>query len=148
MKQQSGFTLIEILVAVVILALGLLGMAGMQANSLRNNQSAYFRSQATVLAYDILDRMRANRTAAAGGQYDIALGAAAAGAGIVLDDLTEWKATLANELASGDGSVLTLNNLVTVQIHWNEGKPDAGEAAPACGAEALHRKVFCTSTQL
>ncbi|MBK8817161.1 MAG: type IV pilus modification protein PilV [Methylococcaceae bacterium] len=50
------------MVAVVILALGLLGLAGMQAKSLSNDLSAYNRSQATQLAYDIADRMRSNVT--------------------------------------------------------------------------------------
>ncbi len=56
----GGFALVEVLVAVVILAVGLLGLAGLQASSLGNNQSAYNRSLATQLAYDIADRMRAN----------------------------------------------------------------------------------------
>jgi type IV pilus assembly protein PilV len=60
MKKQSGFTLIEVLIALVILSFGLLGLAGLQATSLRNNLSAYHRSQATQLAYDMADRMRAN----------------------------------------------------------------------------------------
>lgn len=59
-NRQDGFTLIEILVAVLILSLGLLGLAGLQAASMRANHSAYLRSQATQLAYDIADRMRAN----------------------------------------------------------------------------------------
>jgi type IV pilus assembly protein PilV len=59
-NKASGFTLIEVLVAVVILAIGLLGLAGLQTATLRNNQSAYTRSQATQLAYDIADRIRAN----------------------------------------------------------------------------------------
>jgi type IV pilus assembly protein PilV len=49
-NSQGGFTLVEVLVAVVILGLGLLGLAGLQAASLRNNHSAYLRSQATLLA--------------------------------------------------------------------------------------------------
>ncbi len=60
MKTHSGFTLIEVLIAVVLLAGALLGLAGLQARVLSNNQSAYNRSQATQLAYDIADRMRAN----------------------------------------------------------------------------------------
>lgn len=60
MKTNTGFTLVEVLVAVVVLAVGLLGLAGLQASSLGNNQSAYTRSLATQLAYDIADRMRAN----------------------------------------------------------------------------------------
>ncbi len=60
LTSKNGFTLIEVLVAVVILALGLLGLAGLQASGLGNNQSAYNRSLATQLAYDMVDRMRAN----------------------------------------------------------------------------------------
>jgi len=60
MKKHSGFTLIEVLIAMLVLAVGLLGLAGLQTVSLRNNLSAYNRTQATQLAYDIADRMRAN----------------------------------------------------------------------------------------
>jgi type IV pilus assembly protein PilV len=56
----SGFTLIEVLIAMLILSVGLLGLAGFQASSARNNTSAYNRSQATQLAYDLADRIRAN----------------------------------------------------------------------------------------
>jgi type IV pilus assembly protein PilV len=60
MNKNTGFTLIEVLIATLVLAVGLLGLAGLQATSLRNNLSAYNRSQATQLAYDLADRMRAN----------------------------------------------------------------------------------------
>ena len=60
MNKNTGFTLIEVLIAMLVLAVGLLGLAGLQATSLKNNQSAYNRSQATQLAYDIADRMRSN----------------------------------------------------------------------------------------
>ena len=60
MKQNKGFTLIEILISMVILAIGLLGLAGLQMTGLRHNLSAYHRSQATQLAYDMADRMRVN----------------------------------------------------------------------------------------
>jgi len=58
--QQRGFTLIEVLVAIVILAVGLVGIAGLQAQSLRNSQDSYFRTQANAFATDLADRMRAN----------------------------------------------------------------------------------------
>ncbi len=63
MKQQqriNGFTLIEILITVLILSIGLLGLAGLQVSSMKSNHSSYLRSQATIMAYDIIDRMRAN----------------------------------------------------------------------------------------
>ena len=63
--RQQGFTLIEVLVSMIVLAIGLLGLAQLQARGLQFNQDAYVRSQATVLAYEIIDRMRANRDNAA-----------------------------------------------------------------------------------
>ena len=57
---QSGFTLLEVLVTLIVLAIGLLGLAGLQVVSLRNNHGAYLRSQAIIQSYDMVDRMRAN----------------------------------------------------------------------------------------
>jgi len=56
-----GFTLIEVLVSMVILALGLLGLAALQGISLKNNQDAYLFSQANALAYEMSDRIKANK---------------------------------------------------------------------------------------
>jgi type IV pilus assembly protein PilV len=70
MKQAKGFTLVEVMVSVLILSLGLLGAAGLQTFSLRSNQTAFFRSQATAAAYDIIDRMRVNTKGVADGNYD------------------------------------------------------------------------------
>ena len=58
---NRGFTLIEVLVALVVLAIGLLGMSSLMMTSMQSNQSAYLRSQASVLAYDLIERMRANK---------------------------------------------------------------------------------------
>jgi type IV pilus assembly protein PilV len=66
---QRGTTLIEVLVAIVVLSVGLLGMALLQVTSVQSNYSAYYRSQVTILASDLADRMRANRTAALGSAY-------------------------------------------------------------------------------
>lgn len=59
-SHHRGFTLIEVMVALVILAVGLLGMASLMARSQKSNESAYSRSQATLLAYDFVERMRTN----------------------------------------------------------------------------------------
>ncbi len=58
--KKQGFTLIEVLVSIVILAIGLLGIMNMQARALMDNQDAYLRTQAVFLAYDMADRIRAN----------------------------------------------------------------------------------------
>jgi type IV pilus assembly protein PilV len=64
---QRGFTLTEVLVAVLVLAVGLLGLAGLQLAGMKGNHSAYLRSQAAIAAYDLLDRVRADPAAFSGG---------------------------------------------------------------------------------
>lgn len=135
--KQSGFTLIEVLVAVLILSIGLLGLAGLMASSIRNNQSAYQRTQATWLAYDIVDRMRANRAAALAGNYNTAMGAPAACAAnpvlagtMAAQDVTDWKNQLACALPTGDGAVaVQANRTVTVTVRWNDSRGTSGSAA-------------------
>lgn len=63
-KLQQGVTLIEVMVAVLVFAIGLLGVAALQAFSLQAGQSAYYRTQATNLAYEVADFARVNRSAA------------------------------------------------------------------------------------
>lgn len=140
MKKQTGFTLLEVLVAMLVLSIGLLGLAGLMASSMRNNQSAYHRTQATWLAYDALDRLRANRAGALDGVYDDAdaLGAPAACSAdaptgtVVEQDIAGWKNMIACALPEGDGSIVVANtNQVTVTIQWNDsrGTGDAGALA-------------------
>ncbi|MCP5152292.1 MAG: type IV pilus modification protein PilV [Ectothiorhodospiraceae bacterium] len=63
--RERGFSLMEVLIALLVLGIGLLGLAALQAQGLRFSTESYSRSQATVLAYDIIDRIRANRANAA-----------------------------------------------------------------------------------
>ncbi len=138
-KLQRGVTLIEVLVTVIVLAIGLLGIAGLQLNSLRFTYSAYQNSQATIMTNDVLDRMRANRPAAETGAYNIALGstpgtASCVGTGanctfatMASADLFEWKQALATVLPSGDGSVVQNGDLFLITIQWDDSR---GEQAP------------------
>ena len=71
LTRSAGFSLIEVLVALVVLAFGLLGVAAIQINALKTNHSAAQRSQATMLAYLMLDAMRANETVAKEGGYNL-----------------------------------------------------------------------------
>ncbi|MET0048914.1 MAG: type IV pilus modification protein PilV [Sedimenticola sp.] len=66
-KRQKGFSLVEVLVSVLVLSVGLLGLAGLQGTVLRSTHSAYLRSQAAILAGDMVDRMRANPAGEYGG---------------------------------------------------------------------------------
>lgn len=69
-RRHSGFTLVEVLVTLLVLSIGLLGIAKLLLVSSRANDSAYMRTQATALAYSILDSMRANRQTAVSHGYD------------------------------------------------------------------------------
>jgi len=105
----AGFSLLEILITIFILAIGLLGLAALQMNSLKNNHSAQHRTSAVVLAYDIVDRMRLNK-----GTLKAA-------------DLTEWKNDLSSSIPSGDGSVaIDAGNIVTVVVQWDDSRATSG----------------------
>src|SRR3546814_2402887 len=68
---MRGTTLSEVLIAVLVLGIGMLGIASLQATSLRNSQSSLERSQAVIATYAIIDAMRANRNDALAGAYNI-----------------------------------------------------------------------------
>jgi type IV pilus assembly protein PilV len=125
--RERGMTLVETLVALLVLSIGLLGVAALQMTSLRNNHAAHMRSQATALAYDIADRMRANRSVAVSGGYDVALGAIPAAPATLADiDVTAWKNSLAAALPAGDGAVATNPagdpNIVRITIRWDDSR--------------------------
>ena len=126
---MRGFTLLEVLVAMVVLSIGLLGLAGLMGSSLKNSHSAYQRTQATWLAYDALDRMRANRAIALAGGYNLALGAAPGGSGLAATDLSEWDTALTNTLTAGDGSIaVAATGVVKVIVQWNDARGTGGKA--------------------
>ncbi|HSP31767.1 MAG TPA: type IV pilus modification protein PilV, partial [Halomonas sp.] len=87
-KKQRGFTMLEVLVSMIVIAIGLLGYAGLQATSMKNGNTAYLRSQATMLSHDIVERMRVNRAVALTGTYNIAIGSTAGGSGVAGNDLS------------------------------------------------------------
>ena len=124
-KHLSGFTLLEVMIALLILSIGLLGIAALQANSLKVNHGAYQRSQAIFLAYDMMDRLRANRTAALAGQCDIALGATLGGTDMCDTDVTDWQNNFVGALLpSGQGLIdcSTTANICVVTVQWDEGR--------------------------
>lgn len=120
LAHQAGFTLLEILVAIVVVSLGLLGLAGLQAASLINNQTAQHRSIATQQAYDMADRIRANLAGVRAGNYnnlaantpvDPACFTAVAGcsvANMAVTDHSQWNANNGRLLPAGVGTVRCL----------------------------------------
>ncbi len=125
-QPQRGFSLLEVLVSIVILSIALLGLAGMMLSTLKSNHSAYQRSQATWLAYDIIDRMRADRQRALADNYDVALGSTSEEQGV-----RDWKLTLEATLPAGDGSVDVnpATRAVTVIIQWDDSRGVGGSDA-------------------
>lgn len=113
---------------VVLVGVGLLGIAGLQLTSIQQTNSAAQRFQATLLAEDIIERMRANRAQALGGRYGLAVGAEVGSAGLARDDLLGWRAAL-GELPGGDGGIEFAGNEVTVTVRWT----DASNANPGGG---------------
>ncbi len=129
---QRGASLIELLVAVLILSLGLLGLAGMQARALRAQMSSEQRTQAVVLVQELLEVMRVDRASAMQGDYNTAGGAdtplcavpsaAASFAQLALSDwLTQAKASLGGDQAT-TCAVVTCDALgvCSVQLAWDD----------------------------
>lgn len=136
MNKNAGFTLIEVLIAMLVLAFGLLGLAALQASSLGNNQNAYNRSQATQMAYDLADRMRANFTEAnklANSAYikidpttaaeQVSCNSAPGCASEVMaeNDLFQWNSVV-NTLPKGIGliTVNSITRIFTINISWDD----------------------------
>lgn len=126
-RHCRGITLVEILVALLVLSIGLLGLAGLQTMSLQFNTSAYYRTQATALAYDLSDRMRANRQAALNGQYSVAIEdpppvcTIPDGSGsVAVQDIAEWRSALACRLPLSTGSVSNNGNVFTLTVLWDD----------------------------
>src|SRR5262245_1766458 len=142
--RQSGFTMVEVLVALVVLTIGLLGIAALYLNSLQAGRTAIYRTQAVNLAADLADRIRMNRTAqdaygilfaddppdpvpaceTTGGCTDAELAA---------NDLANWRQELSNVLPDGGGQVAVTPPAGTgepasyvITVQWTE----VGEAAP------------------
>lgn len=122
--KYAGFSLLEVLITIFILAIGLLGLVALQTTSLKNNHSAQHRTSAIVLAYDIIDRMRLNKTA----NYTLNMGAAPAAGTLKDNDLTAWINDLSTSLPAGDGSVAIAGNIVTIVVQWDDSRGTSGGA--------------------
>lgn len=124
--RERGVTLIEVMVAVFITAIGLLGAAALQLNALKYTDSARTTSHATFIAYDILDRIRANADLTTLANYGLTGVASAPSnpANILQQDLSDF-ATNVRTLSGGEGIITVDETKVTVTVTWSEARANA-----------------------
>lgn len=128
--RTGGATLIEVLVAMLILAGGILGMNALQTSSLKSNQNSYMRVLANTYSLDIVERMRSNEQATQADVYDdptpsltasCLTQAGCSASQMAAHDVAEWEALVAANLPLGAG-------VVCLDSTPNDGTP----ASPAC----------------
>ncbi|MCK5860813.1 type IV pilus modification protein PilV [Abyssibacter sp.] len=145
MKTQSGITLLEVLITLVVIAIGMLGMASLQLGGLRSNHNAYYRSQATGIAADLTDRMRSNVGAARSGAYaaqqvpddpgydcqtSFPNGTGCTPAELAAADLYAWYQMLGSPASGLPGAVATVScaagcaagDPYTISLTWDENR--------------------------
>lgn len=148
-RVTAGFSLLEVLIALLVLSIGLLGLAALQTVGLKFNRQSYGRTQATLQAYDIIDRIRANKSnnAVINSNYDnVALGAtpgtvdcasSTCDSSQLADyDIRSWNNANKSILPQGSGAICrgTLNatfstctvagSIYQIGIKWKEGGAD------------------------
>lgn len=135
---DTGVTLIEVMISLVILAVGLLGIAAMHGLGTKFGNKAYFRSQAIAQAYDIVDRMRANPAAVIAGDYiqdplpsassSDCRSSACSAADLATYDLVAWNTLNGTVLPNGSGAVSIAGLAITVVVNWVEDNNSDGVA--------------------
>ncbi|WP_417533281.1 type IV pilus modification protein PilV [Marinobacterium stanieri] len=111
LNQEQGSTIVEVIIALIVVTVGLLGLLGMQVYSVKGNQSAYLRSQATILASELVDAMRAERIQARDGDFDDGEAGFRA----------NWDARLVTILGAGAaGTLVRDDNNVSITVTWTD----------------------------
>lgn len=143
-RKFTGFTLLEVMVALLIFSIGLLGLAGLQASSLQNNKTADMRSIAIIAAHDMAERIRANDRDSNKDYDAVNVGIPAAGtdcintsscnssAQIAAWDIYEWQTSLGKLLPSGQGAISrNADGALVITVMWDEAR--TGAAGTGCG---------------
>jgi type IV pilus assembly protein PilV len=140
-QHQRGFTLLEVLIALVVLSIGLLGIAALQGVGLRSSQGAYLTSQASLLAYDIADRIRANPQPVDNYDFNtttIDCSQPLPTTPLLTADLAEWACSLERLLPNGSATIVDSRDPATgifnyvIDIQWEDlqAEEDGGEPVP------------------
>ena len=144
-RQTQGFTFIEVLIAILVISIGLLGMAGLQTTGIQQSHNSYLKTQASILAYDMADRMRANLQGVADGEYNdvdsvnspvkaepgcISSNSPCSSEDTASHDIYQWThksatGSVANQLPSGFGMVSQNGGIFTITVLWDEARTGA-----------------------
>ena len=131
-NKQLGSSMLEILVAIFILSVGLLGLASLQIASIKNINNAQFHSLATEYAYDMAERMRSNRAAVTSGAYDNIVSTVTdpgctvcSTSGMAQFDGYQWNQKIQSDVKTGGlpegiGTVIKNGNVFNITIAWKE----------------------------
>ena len=147
-NSQCGATLIEIAITVLILSTSLLALATLQTRSLQFNQAANMRSQANIHAYDIADRIRANRgrdgvniVSYSTSDYE----GSPSGNAMASDDVAKWRTNIGRDLPGGKGRIVcTLaTHICVLSIKWDD--EQLFGAATALNTEPTTELIYSTS---
>jgi len=134
LRQQKGVSLLEGLIAVLVLSVGLLGIAGLQTANLRNTQSAHQRTVAVLVTASMAERIRANPTIALNGAFVLAktCKALAAGGNIQSIEHANWMTEIQTNLGSaetscGEVTYDNANRTYTVNVYWDDSRAIGGQ---------------------
>ncbi|HPY41569.1 MAG TPA: hypothetical protein PLM98_13685 [Thiolinea sp.] len=130
-KRQTGAGLIEILISVVVLAVGLIGIASMQVRSVKNNVSALEHSIAVIQAQSMGDTLSISRPQALAGNFNISLTASdPSSANFATASVSQWRSSIRNLLGEdATGSVNCVSPNCTIIVQWNNGRATEGSTA-------------------
>lgn len=145
-KQQRGVGMIEVLVTVLIIAIGLLGLASLQVASMKNTNNAHYRALATIYAYDMVERMRSNPDGVKAGQYNgltvNGKETKCTGCTAIQLDTSEWGQALGAAFPDGvAGRVVQNGNNYQITIAWNELQAE-GDSQVASSNFTLNTQIY------
>jgi len=164
-SDNNGFTIIEVLVSLLVISVGLLGMAGLQTVGIQQSHKSYLKTQASLLAFDMADRMRANLAGITTGAYDginsidtlvetiptcISSETPCSAAETASYDAYQWSnpasgLSIASALPGGQGMVSQDGTgIFTITVLWDEAR--TGATGVACGND-LQVDLTCFSLE-